>query len=118
MRRKVQELTISYPPPGPFSIDCPALIKKDAVFRGIPLWEFYFPAEQLDDFLKGLAIQAGIVQFNADKTIRTERQPNVEATALPVGVARAQSSECNAVKPKKQVQSFATHRACGGMHAR
>ena len=104
MRRKVQDLTISYPPPGPFSIDCPDLIKKDAVFRGISLWEFYFPFKQLHDFLKGLAIQAGIVQFNADKTILTEGQANVAAAALPISVARAQSSECNAVKPKKQVQ--------------
>jgi hypothetical protein len=83
MRRKVQDLTISYPPPGPFSIDCPDLIKKDAVFRGTPLWEIYFPFKQLHDFLKGLAIQAGIVQFNADKTILTEGQANVEAAALP-----------------------------------
>ena len=98
-------MPISYPRPGPFGVDCPELRKRDVIYRGIPLWEFYFPADQLADFLKGLASQAGIGQFNADK-IRPNGQANVEAAALPVSVAMALSSDCDAVKNQKQVQGL------------
>jgi len=50
-------------------------------------------------------MRAGIVQFNADK-IRPNGQANVEAAALPVSVAMAQSSDCDAVKNQKQVQGL------------
>ena len=38
------------------------------MYRGKDQWEFYFAAAQLPDFLRGVAIHAGVDKFNADKT--------------------------------------------------
>jgi hypothetical protein len=102
----LQELTISYPPPGPFDVDCPALKKRNAVYRGKDQWEFYIAAAQLPDFLRGVAIHAGVDKFNADKTRDTGGHADVEAAVLPISVARAQSRDCDAVAPKNKVQDL------------
>lgn len=105
MAQEIQGIDHQLPSSRTFRHHCPELRQRDVIYRGIPLWEFYFPSDQLDDFLKGLASQAGIVQFNADK-IRPNGQANVEAAALPVSVAMALSSDCDAVKNQKQVQGL------------